>query len=217
MGAKVGVIDRHPESTQNDVSNSKQTIIDNNNEASANLTNEMPRIPKAPPMQSTFDSINPPPKKGSVSGTPGLQRDEDTRVVHAHQNKFINIEAITPHIDLKGLTDIFNSYATRKTLATGFFNLALVATNFAQMKSLIAPTQGRTTTWTPLNIVLMTFIGLSLLLQFIVGILLVFLAKQGEFIDEEKRNRLIRKNNGATLLVVAISIINIFINVFISI
>jgi hypothetical protein len=35
-----------------------------------------------------------------------------------------------PHIELKGLTDVFNSYATKKTIATGFFNFALVSLNF---------------------------------------------------------------------------------------
>ena len=143
--------------------------------------------------------------------------ENDFGKVTVQPNNFINLDSLKPNIDVKALTDIFNSYATKKTFATGFFNLALVATNFAQMKSLISPTQGRTTVWNALNIVLMTFIVVSLFLQIIVGVLLVFLAKQGEFIDEEKRNQLIRSNNGTTLLVVAISIINIFINVFISI
>jgi hypothetical protein len=43
------------------------------------------------------------------------------------------------------------------------------------------------------------------------------LAKKDEFIDEEKRNQLIRHNNGVTLLVLVIAVINIFINVFISV
>ena len=30
------------------------------------------------------------------------------------------------HFDIKGITDIFNSYATRKTITAGFFNIALV-------------------------------------------------------------------------------------------
>jgi hypothetical protein len=142
--------------------------------------------------------------------------NEDTKKVQSHHTKF-NLDAVIPEMDLKALTNIFNSYATKKTVATGFFNLALVATNFAQMKALIAPTGGRVPVWNALNIVCMTFVGLSLLLQFLVAVLLIFLAKQGEFIDEDKRNQLIRSNNITTLLVLAISIINIFINVFISV
>jgi hypothetical protein len=144
---------------------------------------------------------------------------EDFKIEKAHPTRLLNlnlkdIKNFKPLdlLDLKGLTDIFNSYATKKTYATGFFNIALVATNFAQMKQLIIKD-----TWNAINIIIMTFIGLSLLLQFFVAILLVFLAKQGEFIDENKRNQLIRSNNGATILVLIISVINIFINVFISV
>lgn len=216
MGAKVGVLPDQPPTISDNKNNEAPSAVIN---LSDSTTPTMTKTPRQPPtMQPSFDSLNQPPGSNNNNNINNNVLDEDTRVVRAPPpTKFINFEAITDTIDIKSLTNIFNSYATRKTLATGFFNLALVATNFAQMKQLIAPPQGRTTTWTPLNIVLMTFIGLSLLLQFVVGILLVFLAKQGEFIDEEKRNRLIRNNNGATLLVVAISIINIFINVFISI
>ena len=63
----------------------------------------------------------------------------------------------------------------------------------------------------------MTFVGLSLLLQFVVAILLVFLAKSKEFIDEDKRNKLIRSNTVTTFLVLIVTILNIFISVFIMI
>ena len=33
-------------------------------------------------------------------------------------------------LDLKGITDVFNSYATKKTFTTGFFNIALVINCF---------------------------------------------------------------------------------------
>lgn len=140
-----------------------------------------------------------------------IEKTQPTRLLNLNIKDIKNFKPLDL-LDLKGLTDIFNSYATKKTYATGFFNIALVATNFAQMKQLITKD-----TWNAINIVIMTFIGLSLILQFLVAILLVFLAKQGEFIDENKRNQLIRSNNGATILVLIISVINIFINVFISV
>lgn len=73
------------------------------------------------------------------------------------------------------------------------------------------------TAWTALNIVLLFFVCLSLFLQFGVAVALVFLARRGEFIDEDKRNELIRHNNGVTILVLIISVINIFINIFLSV
>jgi hypothetical protein len=66
-----------------------------------------------------------------------------------------------------------------------------------------------------MNIVLLSAVCISVLFQFTVGAALVFISKEGEFIDEEKRVDLIKKNNYATLLVLATSIINIFISIFI--
>lgn len=68
--------------------------------------------------------------------------------------------------------------------------------------------------WNALNIVIMIFVGLSLVLQFVVTTALVFIAQKGEFIDERKRNILIRQNNWLTILVLIVSIINLFISVF---
>ena len=54
------------------------------------------------------------------------------------KNINIPLPGINLDIDLNKLNKVFDSYATKKTIATGFFNLALVATNFAQMKYLIS-------------------------------------------------------------------------------
>jgi hypothetical protein len=159
--------------------------------------------------------LTPTPNDGipAVSVLP-INEEEDFKVKTVKNQKFINFNNLP--IDLDALTKIFNSYATKKTIATGFFNLALVATNFAQMKQVIT-VSARAAYWTPLSIVLLCFIAISLALQFFVAVALIFMAKSGEFIDETKRNQLIRSNNGVTLMVLAISIINIFINIFISI
>lgn len=132
--------------------------------------------------------------------------DSSKRTAHVFHLPF------EPKKFLDELNKNFNSFATRKTIATGFFNLALVTSNFAQMKQLITKNN-----WVPINIICMTFVGVSLLLQFVVAIFLIFLAKSGEFIDEDKRNQLIRSNNFTTFLVLVITILNIFINVFIMI
>jgi len=50
---------------------------------------------------------------------------------HSHFDDFkkINIKNLDfiPRLELKGITDVFNNYATKKTLSTGFFNIALVS------------------------------------------------------------------------------------------
>ena len=68
--------------------------------------------------------------------------------------------------------------------------------------------------WIAFNIIVMVSVCLSLVLQFIIGVALVYMAKEAEFIDEHKRNELIKKNNVVTLLALIISFINIFLNMF---
>lgn len=138
--------------------------------------------------------------------------EEHMRRESAENMKFIDLG----QIDIRGLSNIFDSYATRKTYATGMFNLALIATNFTQMKHIIAvtPSLGQLSIT---NGILLIFVCVSLLLQLLLNIILVFLAKHGEFYDEEKREQLIKSNNAVTLIVLAISIINVFINVFLNV
>jgi hypothetical protein len=136
----------------------------------------------------------------------------DLSVQRAEEQKFIDLNGI----DLKGLSNIFNSYATKKTYATGFFNLALIATNFTQLKQVITACSSMSDV-SITNMVILSFIVISLLLQVFLVVLLVFLAKNGEFYDEEKREQLIKNNNIVTLIVFAISIINVFINVFLNV
>jgi ABC-type sugar transport system permease subunit len=135
---------------------------------------------------------------------------------HSSTKKGVMKHNFMPFDEVKKIASIFNSFATKKTFSTSLFNIALIATNIAQIKQLAAPSGGRKPNWSAINIVCLVFVCLSLFLQFIVAFVLAFLAKQGEFIDDDARNRLIRSNNFATILVLIISVINIFISVFLS-
>ena len=136
---------------------------------------------------------------------------EDIQVEKAEVQKFLDFNGL----DIKGLSNIFNTYATKKTYATGFFNLALIATNFTQLKQIIAASSIAPLSVT--NVILLSSICISLLLQLILVVVLVFLAKNGEFYDNEKREQLIRRNNAVTLIVLTISVINVFINIFLNV
>jgi ABC-type sugar transport system permease subunit len=134
--------------------------------------------------------------------------DRNRKSTHKHH--------FMPLDEVKKIVGVFNSFATKKTFSTSLFNVALVATNVAQIKQICAPSGGRLPTWNAINIVCLVFVCFSLVLQFLVALVLAFLAKSGEFIDDDSRNRLIRSNNFATILVLIISVINIFVNVFLS-
>ncbi len=135
------------------------------------------------------------------------------------------------NLDMDNLASIFNAFSTKKTYATGFFNLALIATNISQVKKLFMSQQDRSgfpsnialgthkISWNIIDSILIAFISVSLLLQLLVGVLLIFLARRAhhDFLSEETREDLIKNNNSITCLVLAISIINVFINVFLNV
>lgn len=79
----------------------------------------------------------------------------------AEKQKFLNLQ----RTDLDGLVNMFDSYATKKTYAAGFFNLALIATNFTQLKQLIELVTVGADSLSVINIVVLMFVSMSLLLQ----------------------------------------------------
>jgi hypothetical protein len=138
--------------------------------------------------------------------------DSDFDKEKAETQKFIDFNGL----DIKGLSNIFDKYATKKTYATGAFNLALIATNFTQLKQILTASASLNT-MSVTNAVVLACICVSLILQLVLIFVLVILAKHGEFYDEEKREQLIRGNNAVTLIVLTVSILNVFINVFLNV
>ena len=84
-----------------------------------------------------------------------------------------------------------------------------IANNFQQLKQITIVRKS----WTPLNIIILVFVCLSLLLQFLVAFILIFISKHEDLNNETKRDSLIKNNNVTLLLVVLISIINIGISI----
>lgn len=150
------------------------------------------------------------------------QDDKDClQLKRAEGETFLKLE----NIDMDNLANIFNTFSTKKSYATGFFNLALIASNISQIKILFKTQQDMSNkteykvSWTIIDAILITFVSVSLLLQLLVGIQLIFLARRahGDFLSEEKREDLIKNNNSITCLVLAISIINVLINIFMNV
>lgn len=152
----------------------------------------------------------------SVSNGEQVQLRKSPSLAHSHDKLLLDDPEKPRPVNMndRDLNKQFDSYASVKTYATGFFNLALLTTNAVQLKQLLSTTSLSSN---GLNILLVTCVCLSLLLQVAVALLLIFLAKQSEFVDEEKRKTLVRGNNWATLLISTVSILNVFINIFISV
>ncbi|KAI4894075.1 hypothetical protein NFI96_032951 [Prochilodus magdalenae] len=101
-----------------------------------------------------------------------------------------------------------NHYANKKSAAESMLDIALLMANASQLKAVLE--QGpRFTFYTPL----VTLISLSLCLQIVVGMLLIFIVKRN-LNDEEQHRQLNIMENIATGCVFVIVVINVFITAF---
>ncbi|XP_044158330.1 ninjurin-1, partial [Bufo gargarizans] len=101
-----------------------------------------------------------------------------------------------------------NHYANKKSAAESMLDIALLMANASQMKAIID--QGPSFSFYVPLIILIT---LSLFLQVIVGVLLIFIVKY-DLNNPAKHAKLDNLENAATGLVFIIVVINIFITAF---
>ncbi|XP_054904520.1 ninjurin-1 isoform X2 [Poeciliopsis prolifica] len=98
-----------------------------------------------------------------------------------------------------------NHYATKKSAAQSMLDVALLMANSSQLKTILyVGPQYR------FYIPLIVLLALSISLQVMVGLLLVFIVKY-DLNDERKRTKLDTMNNVATVFVFFTVLINIFI------
>ncbi|XP_075679021.1 ninjurin-2-like isoform X2 [Dermatophagoides pteronyssinus] len=101
-----------------------------------------------------------------------------------------------------------NSYATKKTISQGLFDVALLTANASQLKHTL--TLGDKSRFYLLMVIL---IGASILLQVLVGIIFIYLGYHN-IEHEQRQKRLNNLNNITTILVFIITVINVFISGF---
>ncbi|KAF7693484.1 hypothetical protein HF521_008800 [Silurus meridionalis] len=101
-----------------------------------------------------------------------------------------------------------NHYANKKSAAESMLDVALLMANASQLKAVLE--QGTDFVfYAPL----ITLISISLILQVIVGVLLIFIVKWN-LNDESKHYQLNVLENISTALVFIIVVVNIFITAF---
>ncbi|KAI1892943.1 hypothetical protein AGOR_G00138710 [Albula goreensis] len=101
-----------------------------------------------------------------------------------------------------------NHYANKKSAAESMLDIALLMANASQLKAVLE--QGPDFTF---YTTLVSLISISIILQVIVGILLIFIVKWN-LNDERKHFKLNVLENIATGLVFIIVVINVFITAF---
>lgn len=101
-----------------------------------------------------------------------------------------------------------NHYANKKSAAESMLDVALLMANASQLKAVLE--QGPSSSFYTVLIIL---ISVSLILQILVGILLIFIVKWN-LNDEKMHYRLNILENVATALVFVIVVVNVFITAF---
>ncbi|KAG9471524.1 ninjurin-1 [Eleutherodactylus coqui] len=101
-----------------------------------------------------------------------------------------------------------NHYANKKSAAESMLDIALLMANASQLKAVIE--QGPTFSF---YVPLIALITVSLVLQIVVGVLLIFIVKY-DLNNPAKHAKLDNLNNATTALVFIIVVVNIFITAF---
>ncbi|XP_029947346.1 ninjurin-1-like [Salarias fasciatus] len=101
-----------------------------------------------------------------------------------------------------------NHYANKKSMAESMLDVALLMANASQLKAVLA--QGSSFSF---YVPLVTLISLSLILQILVGVLLIFIVKWN-LNDEKMHYKLNLMENFATAFVFIIVVVNVFITAF---
>lgn len=101
-----------------------------------------------------------------------------------------------------------NHYANKKSAAESMLDVALLMANASQLKAVLA--QGPDFTF---YVPLITLITISLILQIVVGVLLIFIVKWN-LNDESMHFKLNTMENFATAFVFIIVVVNVFITAF---
>jgi len=105
----------------------------------------------------------------------------------------------------------FNRYATKKTVAEGSFEVALLITNAVQLKLLLGNMVKDPLWWVGLALVCV-----SLFIQVLNGCILVLVGVD-DITKVRRQNRLISLNNFSMVLSVLLAAINIILNVIVAV
>ncbi|XP_034551871.1 ninjurin-1 isoform X1 [Notolabrus celidotus] len=121
-------------------------------------------------------------------------------------NKLGDTEAVTSPSGKRYRPINLNHYATKKSAAQSMLDVALLMANSSQLKTVlyVGPHYR-------FYIPLIVLLSLSIALQVMVGLLLVFIAVKYDLNDVRKHAKLNRMNNVATVFVFFTVLINIFI------
>lgn len=105
-----------------------------------------------------------------------------------------------------------NDYATKKTIAVGNLEIALLATNAVQLKTLLGNKTNKDTIW----YISLVLVCASLLIQVLNACILVLLGKDN-LSKRSHQHRLVSLNNFSLILSIFVTVINVVLNILVAI
>ena len=105
-----------------------------------------------------------------------------------------------------------NQYATKKTLAVSNLEVALLATNAVQLKTLLGNKKTQDTLW----IIGIALVCASLLIQVLNACILILLGTD-DISKKPRQHRLVSLNNFSLILSVFVTVINVVLNIIVAI
>jgi hypothetical protein len=109
----------------------------------------------------------------------------------------------------------YNDFATKKTVAKGLMDVALLSTNTSQLKVCLQLGPERQEFY----YLLMMMLSISIILQTVIAVLLIYLGKsnitsEGSHVMSPKQKRCKDMNDAATVIVLVITFLNVIISSF---
>ncbi|UJR16420.1 hypothetical protein I4U23_003322 [Adineta vaga] len=105
-----------------------------------------------------------------------------------------------------------NQYATKKTLAISNLEVALLATNAVQLKTLLGNTKNKDTLW----LVGIILVCASLVIQVLNACILILLGTD-DISKKPRQHRLVSLNNISLILSLFVTVINVVLNIIVAI
>ncbi|KAK3880505.1 hypothetical protein Pcinc_014996 [Petrolisthes cinctipes] len=105
----------------------------------------------------------------------------------------------------------FNLYATKKTVAQGMMDIALLTANANQLRYVLEV--GKFGQLTARYYISLTLISLSIIMQLVIGVVLIILGRY-KVSDKEHAKKADVLNNWVVLFVFVITVVNVFISSF---
>ncbi|XP_071535350.1 ninjurin-1-like isoform X2 [Panulirus ornatus] len=191
------------------IANIRETDAEEIGNGGNNPANGPNHTPASEGIDDGFDVV---PSQPPTNGVPRRSPFPSSPSPEPGRGGYIPVPPFTPTTSRPGKKPLdVNLYATKKTVAQGMMDLALLTANANQLRYVIET--GKLGSVGPNYYISVTLISLSIIFQLVIGVALIFLGRYNVTHDHHVR-KADALNNWIVLGVFLITVINVFISSF---